>query len=134
MYAIVDVETTGLSPGAEKITEIAIYLHDGKQIVDEFQSLINPEKKRDSMISIMYQKFLSWIKETRAIIVFKKFLEIIVAVSIAAMLIAPKIFLSALGVLFFAKKILSCTFNTMTMMTFKSHITISKNKDCSTII
>ena len=45
MYAIVDVETTGLSPGAEKITEIAIYLHDGKQIVDEFQSLINPEKK-----------------------------------------------------------------------------------------
>ena len=45
MYAIVDVETTGLSPGAEKITEIAIYLHDGKQVVDEFQSLINPEKK-----------------------------------------------------------------------------------------
>jgi len=45
MYAIVDVETTGLSPGAEKITEIAIYLHDGKMIVDEFQSLINPEKK-----------------------------------------------------------------------------------------
>lgn len=45
MYAIVDVETTGLSPSGEKITEIAIYLHDGKQIVDEFQSLINPEKK-----------------------------------------------------------------------------------------
>ena len=45
MYAIVDVETTGLSPAAEKITEIAIYLHDGKQIVEEFQTLVNPEKK-----------------------------------------------------------------------------------------
>ena len=45
MYAIVDVETTGLSPAGEKITEIAIYVHDGQQIVDEFQSLVNPEKK-----------------------------------------------------------------------------------------
>lgn len=45
MYAIVDVETTGLSPTGEKITEIAIYVHDGQQIVEEFQSLINPEKK-----------------------------------------------------------------------------------------
>ena len=45
MYAIVDVETTGLSPAAEKITEIAVYIHDGKQIVDEFQTLVNPEKK-----------------------------------------------------------------------------------------
>lgn len=45
MYAIVDVETTGLSPAGEKITEIAIYIHDGKQIVEEFLSLVNPEKK-----------------------------------------------------------------------------------------
>jgi len=45
MYAIVDVETTGLSPSGEKITEIAIYVHDGQQVVDKFQSLINPEKK-----------------------------------------------------------------------------------------
>ena len=45
MYAIVDVETTGLSPAAEKITEIAVYIHDGKEIVDEFQTLVNPEKK-----------------------------------------------------------------------------------------
>ena len=45
MYAIVDVETTGLSPRGEKITEIAVYVHDGKQVVDEFQSLVNPEKK-----------------------------------------------------------------------------------------
>ncbi len=45
MYAIVDIETTGLSPSNEKITEIAIYIHDGRKIVDEFSSLVNPEKK-----------------------------------------------------------------------------------------
>ena len=45
MYAILDVETTGLSAAGEKITEIAIYIHDGKQVVDSFESLINPEKK-----------------------------------------------------------------------------------------
>lgn len=45
MYAIIDIETTGLSPSSEKITEIAIITHDGKNIVDEFSTLINPERK-----------------------------------------------------------------------------------------
>ena len=45
MYAILDIETTGLSPSAEKITEIAIYIHDGKKVVESFSTLINPEKK-----------------------------------------------------------------------------------------
>ncbi len=44
LYAVIDVETTGLSPKTEKITEIAIYIHDGEQIIDEFSTLINPEK------------------------------------------------------------------------------------------
>jgi DNA polymerase-3 subunit epsilon len=44
MYAIVDIETTGGSARLEKITEIAIYQHDGKQITGEFTSLINPER------------------------------------------------------------------------------------------
>jgi len=44
-YAIIDIETTGLSPKYEKITEVAIFIHDGKEIVDEFITLINPEKK-----------------------------------------------------------------------------------------
>ena len=44
MYAIVDIETTGGSARLEKITEIAIYLHDGEKITDEFVSLINPER------------------------------------------------------------------------------------------
>jgi len=45
MYAILDIETTGGSPKTEKITEIAIYFHDGNQIVDEWSTLINPEKE-----------------------------------------------------------------------------------------
>lgn len=44
MYAIIDIETTGGSAKIEKITEIAIYLHDGNQITGEFISLVNPER------------------------------------------------------------------------------------------
>ncbi len=43
MYAIIDVETTGTGARFGKITEIAVYLHDGHGVVDEFVSLINPE-------------------------------------------------------------------------------------------
>ena len=42
MYAIIDIETTGGSATRSKITEIAIYLHDGEKVVDEYQTLINP--------------------------------------------------------------------------------------------
>jgi DNA polymerase III subunit epsilon len=44
MYAIVDVETTGGAARYERITEIAIVLHDGQQIVDQFTTLLNPER------------------------------------------------------------------------------------------
>ena len=43
-YAIIDIETTGGSPQRDKITEIAILIHDGNKIVDEFVTLINPER------------------------------------------------------------------------------------------
>lgn len=43
IYSVIDVETTGGSPKFSKITEIAIYRHDGKEIIDEFISLVNPE-------------------------------------------------------------------------------------------
>jgi len=42
-YAIVDIETTGSFAGANSITEIAIIIHDGKHILEKFQSLINPK-------------------------------------------------------------------------------------------
>ena len=44
-FAIVDIETTGGSPKSSKITEIAIYKHNGKEIIDEYTTLINPEMK-----------------------------------------------------------------------------------------
>ncbi len=43
MYSIIDIETTGLSPKSGKITEIAIFVHDGEKVVDEFSTLIDPE-------------------------------------------------------------------------------------------
>jgi DNA polymerase III subunit epsilon len=43
MYAIIDIETTGGNPKTDKITEIAVLLHDGNTVVSEFSSLINPE-------------------------------------------------------------------------------------------
>ena len=43
-YAIVDIETTGGYSSASQITEIAIFLFDGKKIIDEYCTLINPEQ------------------------------------------------------------------------------------------
>ena len=41
-FAIIDVETTGGLAKRDKITEIAVVIHDGKQIIDQFDSLVNP--------------------------------------------------------------------------------------------
>lgn len=43
IFAIIDIETTGGSPKNSKVTEIAIYKHDGKEIIDEYSTLVNPE-------------------------------------------------------------------------------------------
>lgn len=43
MYAIIDIETTGQAAKTGKITEIAIFIHDGFEITESFSSLINPE-------------------------------------------------------------------------------------------
>lgn len=50
-YAILDIETTGGSPKSERITEIAIYFHDGERVVDEWSTLLNPEKSISSFIT-----------------------------------------------------------------------------------
>lgn len=44
MYAILDIETTGGQYNEEGITEIAIYKFDGHEVVNQFISLVNPEK------------------------------------------------------------------------------------------
>ncbi len=45
MYCILDIETTGGQFNEEGITEIAIYKYDGREVVDQFISLVNPEKE-----------------------------------------------------------------------------------------
>ncbi len=43
MFAIVDIETTGGYASGNSITEIAIAIHDGEQMIDYFETLVNPE-------------------------------------------------------------------------------------------
>lgn len=53
MYAIVDIETTGTNASYNSITEVAIYVHDGNRVVDEWHSLINPQSEIPVFISQM---------------------------------------------------------------------------------
>lgn len=45
MYCILDIETTGGKYNEEGITEIAVYKFDGHEVVDQFISLVNPERE-----------------------------------------------------------------------------------------
>jgi len=44
MYAIVDIETTGGFAAANGITEISIHIFDGNDVVEIFETLINPQQ------------------------------------------------------------------------------------------
>lgn len=44
LYCIIDIETTGGAARNERITEIAIVVHDGQRVTDTFSTLINPER------------------------------------------------------------------------------------------
>ncbi|MGB5320449.1 exonuclease domain-containing protein [Eudoraea sp.] len=45
MYAIVDIETTGNGIKGNKITEISIFIFDGKKVIKEYTSLVNPKSE-----------------------------------------------------------------------------------------
>ncbi len=45
MYAIVDIETTGGHAAGNGITEIAICIHNGINVIDRYHTLINPNQK-----------------------------------------------------------------------------------------
>jgi DNA polymerase III subunit epsilon len=51
VYAIIDIETTGGNASRERITEIAIYIHDGIQVVNEYSTLVNPECKMPPFVA-----------------------------------------------------------------------------------
>ena len=42
VYAIVDLETTGGMAKRDKITEIGIVLYNGEEVIDSYQTLVNP--------------------------------------------------------------------------------------------
>ncbi len=50
-YAVVDLETTGGRPDRDKITEIAIVIHNGQEVIETFSSLINPGVSIPPMIT-----------------------------------------------------------------------------------
>lgn len=51
LFAVVDVETTGGNAKTGKITEIAIVITDGESIIDEFESLVDPDQFIPSFIT-----------------------------------------------------------------------------------
>jgi DNA polymerase III subunit epsilon len=42
IFAVVDIETTGGYASASSITEIAIFIHDGAKVIDQYETLVNP--------------------------------------------------------------------------------------------
>ena len=43
-YAIVDIETTGGNASGSRITEIAIIIHNGIEVIHRWETLVNPQK------------------------------------------------------------------------------------------
>ena len=41
-FAVVDTETTGLRPGPDRVIELAVVWVRGGEVIETFQSLINP--------------------------------------------------------------------------------------------
>jgi DNA polymerase III subunit epsilon len=51
MYAIVDIETTGGYAGYHRVTEVAVYHHDGLNITDRYSTLLNPGRSIPNFIT-----------------------------------------------------------------------------------
>lgn len=51
MFAIIDIETTGGDPKVNKITEIAILIHDGEKLIGQYTTLVNPGQEIPPFIS-----------------------------------------------------------------------------------
>ncbi len=43
-YAVVDIETTGGNATHSRITEIAVLIHNGREVIERYETLVNPEK------------------------------------------------------------------------------------------
>lgn len=47
MYAVIDIEASGGNHKNARIIEIAVFIYDGNEIIQEFNTLINPKVKID---------------------------------------------------------------------------------------
>lgn len=50
MYAVLDIEATGGQMGEEDIIEIAVYRYDGREITDQFISMVKPDRSIDRFV------------------------------------------------------------------------------------
>jgi len=85
VYAIVDIEATGGNHLKGKIIEIAIYIFDGKKIIDEYSTLINPETKIDWYVTKLTKITNEMVKDA------PKFYEVAQRISL---LVKDKIFVA----------------------------------------
>lgn len=42
MYAILDLETTGGNPSRDRVIEVAVLIHNGKRVIEQYNTLVNP--------------------------------------------------------------------------------------------
>lgn len=66
MYAIVDIETTGGYADNHRVTEVAIYHHDGISITDHYKTLINPGRAIPQFITGLTGIDYEMVKEAPA--------------------------------------------------------------------
>ena len=50
-YAVIDIETTGGMANRDRITEVGIVIHDGDNIIAEYETLVNPGRSIPSNIT-----------------------------------------------------------------------------------
>ncbi len=75
-YVILDIETTGLSKHQDKITEIAAVKIKNRQVVDFYETLVNPERHIPSFITKLTGISDEMVEDARTIdIVLPEFLE-----------------------------------------------------------
>ncbi|HTJ12133.1 MAG TPA: exonuclease domain-containing protein [Dinghuibacter sp.] len=53
LYAVVDIETTGSHASEHGITEIGIVVTDGRQVVEVYETLVNPEQPIPPFIQVL---------------------------------------------------------------------------------
>ena len=53
MYAIVDIETTGGNASYSRIIEVAVFIHNGIEVTDTYETLINPQASIPSYITAL---------------------------------------------------------------------------------